>query len=47
MIIIETQEGGVIREYELPEHQREAWTNFFNWLVSEGEIVHWSSMPSS
>ena len=45
MIIIETQENDVIREYDLPNEQRDSWISFFDWLVAQGEIVMWAEMP--
>jgi hypothetical protein len=41
MIITETQESGITRQYNLPEQYKDRWIEFFDWLVAEGEIVSW------
>jgi hypothetical protein len=33
MIIVEIQDGGKTREYNLPDSQRDSWIDFFQWLV--------------
>lgn len=39
MIIEETQESGITRQFNLPVEYKERWIEFFQWLVDEGEIV--------
>lgn len=39
MIIEETQEGGITRQFDLPEQYRERWIEFFQWLVDEEVIL--------
>ena len=45
MIIIEMQEGDIIREYNFPEERRNTVVEFFDYLVQQGDIVSWSEMP--
>jgi hypothetical protein len=35
MIIVETQESGITREYTLPDKQRDSWIDFFQWLIDK------------
>lgn len=44
MIITETQSSGIIRTYNLPDHQRESWHDFFDWLVRQGYIESWEEL---
>jgi hypothetical protein len=39
MIIEETQESGITRQFNLPAEYYERWIEFFEWLVQQGEIV--------
>jgi hypothetical protein len=39
MIIEETQESGITRQFNLPVEYKERWIEFFQWLITEGEIV--------
>ena len=41
MIIEETQESGITRQFNLPEQYERRWIEFFDWLVVEGEIIRW------
>ena len=41
MIIEETQESGITRQFNLPERYEQRWIEFFDWLVAEGEIICW------
>ena len=45
MIIIELQEDGIIREYNLPDRVREQASEFFDYLVEQEEILSWHEMP--
>ncbi len=36
MTIIETQLDGKTREYNLPDHQRDSWIDFFQWVLDNG-----------
>ena len=38
MIIEETQESGITRQFNLPAEYEQRWIEFFDWLVAEGEI---------
>jgi hypothetical protein len=39
MIIEETQESGITRQFNLPEQYHDKWIEFFEWLIAQGEIV--------
>lgn len=39
MIIEETQQSGITRQFNLPAEYRERWIEFFEWLVQQREIV--------
>lgn len=41
MIIEETQESGITRQFTLPVEYEQRWIEFFDWLVAEGEIIRW------
>jgi hypothetical protein len=39
MIIEETQESGITRQFNLPAEYHDKWIEFFEWLITQGEIV--------
>ena len=39
MIIEETQESGITRQFNLPAEYYDRWIEFFSWLIDQGEIV--------
>jgi hypothetical protein len=41
MVIVEYQENSITRSYNLPDDLRHTATEFFDFLVAEGDIVRW------